>query len=60
MTLAVDQLNETGIILTNLTADKAQSNITIFHLLGANINDPDNLKVTLNLSYVAQNGKQLD
>jgi len=52
VTLAIDQLNETGIVVTNVTADNAQSNITMFHLLGANLNDPENLKVTLNLLNV--------
>ena len=52
VTLAVDYLNETEIVVTNITADNAQSNITMFHLLGAQLNDADNLKVTLDLENV--------
>ena len=49
VTLAIEYLNDTKIIVTNITADNAQSNITMFSLLGAKLNDAENLKVTLDL-----------
>ena len=47
-------LNETGVIVTNVTCDNAASNITALTLLGAKLSKFEELKVTLNLENMLQ------
>jgi hypothetical protein len=47
--LAIKYLNETGIVVTNITADNAATNVAMFNFLGARLTNADNLKVTLDL-----------
>ena len=48
ISLAIENLNESGIIVTNLTCDNAASNISALTILGARISCLNDLKVTLN------------
>jgi len=48
--LAVKELNETGVVVTNICCDNAASNISMLNKLGAKMIDPENLKPTIDLT----------
>ena len=47
ITLEIENLNESGAIVTNITCNNAASNITALTLLGARISRIGDLKVTI-------------
>ena len=49
MRTAVEKLNDTGIILTNITCDNPLVNVSMMQKLGANFDDIDNMKVSLDV-----------
>ena len=49
VTLGVENINMTGAVLVNIVSDNASSNVTMLHVLGAQITNPDKLKVTTDL-----------
>lgn len=52
LTLAISYVNETGALLTNITCDNAATNLSSLRLLGANVSNHLNLKVSLDLTNV--------
>jgi len=54
VTLAIDNINMTGAVITNIVSDNATSNISMLRILGAKLSDPEDLKVTIDLQNVLQ------
>jgi hypothetical protein len=50
--LAIDHLNDTDVILTNLCCDNAASNTAALNMLGAALLDADQLKVTIDKTNI--------
>lgn len=47
VSLAIDFLNESGVVVTNLTCDNAASNISMLNMLGASVSDHCKIKCSL-------------
>ena len=49
ISLGVEYVNQTGVVITNITCDNATSNITALTLLGAKLSRYEDLKVTIDI-----------
>ena len=54
MNNAISKLNEIGVVITSVTCDNTQVNITMLNCLGANVHS-NNMKVTLKEKNVEKN-----